>query len=116
FIFHLVSASIPLRQGAWAKSVDRTVFTPERKRAVMDTRGQNSKDVPLAVDLDGTLVSTDLLWEGIFLLLKKNFLFAFMLPVWLFSGKAYLKGQVAERVTLDASRLPYRIEFLEFLR
>ncbi len=32
----------------------------------MDTRGQNNKDVPLAVDLDGTLVSTDLLWEGFF--------------------------------------------------
>ncbi len=82
----------------------------------MDTRGQSSKNVPLAVDLDGTLVSTDLLWEGIFLLLKRNILFVFMLPVWLFSGKAYLKRQVAERVTLDASRLPYRTEFLEFLR
>ena len=82
----------------------------------MDTRGQSSKNVPLAVDLDGTLVSTDLLWEGIFLLLKRNILFVIMLPVWLFSGKAYLKRQVAERVTLDASRLPYRTEFLEFLR
>lgn len=33
FIFHLVSASIPLRQGARAEKVDRTAFTPERKRA-----------------------------------------------------------------------------------
>ena len=82
----------------------------------MDVRGQGNKDVPLAVDLDGTLVSTDLLWEGIFLLLKKNILFVFMLPVWLFSGKAYLKQQVADRVTLDAARLPYRAEFLNFLR
>ena len=82
----------------------------------MDTRGHNNKNVPLAVDLDGTLVSTDLLWEGIFLLLKKNILFLFMLPVWLFSGKAYFKRQVAERVMLDASRLPYRTDFLEFLR
>ena len=82
----------------------------------MDGRGQNSKDVPLAVDLDGTLVSTDLLWESIFLLLKKNILFVFMLPVWLFAGKAYLKRQVAERVTLDVARLPYRTQFLDFLR
>ncbi|KAB2683511.1 MULTISPECIES: UbiA family prenyltransferase [Brucella/Ochrobactrum group] len=82
----------------------------------MDTRGQGSRNVPLAVDLDGTLVSTDLLWEGIFLLLKKNILFVFMLPVWLLSGKAHLRQQVADRVTLDASRLPYRTEFLDFLR
>ncbi len=78
--------------------------------------GQNNKDVPLAVDLDGTLVSTDLLWGDFFLLLKKNILFVFMLPVWLFSGKAYLKQQVADRVALDVSRLPYRTEFLDFLR
>lgn len=82
----------------------------------MDMRGQKSRNVPLAVDLDGTLVSTDLLWEGIFLLLKKNILFVFMLPVWLLSGKAHLKQQVADRVTLDTSRLPYRAEFLAFLR
>lgn len=73
-------------------------------------------DIPLAVDLDGTLVSTDMLWETVFLLLKKNPLYLFLLPVWLFSGKAHLKWEIARRVTVDASHLPYRKDFLAFLR
>ncbi len=73
-------------------------------------------DIPLAVDLDGTLVSTDLLWESLFVLLKKNILYVFLLPVWLLSGKANLKTQIAARIGLDAARLPYRQDFLEFLR
>ncbi|MCJ8150623.1 UbiA family prenyltransferase [Shinella sedimenti] len=73
-------------------------------------------DLPLAVDLDGTLVSTDMLWETVFLLLKKNPLYLFLLPVWLYSGKARLKWEIAKRVTVDASHLPYRKDFLAFLR
>ncbi|ABQ62897.1 hypothetical protein H721_02921 [Brucella ovis IntaBari-2006-46-332] len=82
----------------------------------MDTRGKSGRDVPLAVDLDGTLVSTDLLWESIFILLKKNIFFAFLLPVWLLSGKAHLKHEIARRVTINASVLPYRQDFLDYLR
>ncbi|WP_110748827.1 UbiA family prenyltransferase [Phyllobacterium leguminum] len=72
--------------------------------------------VPLAVDLDGTLIATDLLWEGIFLLLKKNILYIFLLPVWALRGRAWLKHEIAERVMIDASTLPYRLEFLDFLK
>ncbi|MBV2145013.1 UbiA family prenyltransferase [Falsochrobactrum sp. TDYN1] len=75
-----------------------------------------SAHVPLAVDLDGTLVATDLLWESLFILLKKNAFYAFLLPVWLLSGKAHLKREIARRITIDASLLPYRQDFLEFLR
>ncbi|KFL29960.1 UbiA prenyltransferase [Devosia riboflavina] len=81
----------------------------------MNVRVQNSKDLPLAVDLDGTLISADLLWESIFQLLKKNPLFLFMLPVWLMAGKAHLKAEIASRVDFDAAILPYRQEFLDFL-
>lgn len=75
-----------------------------------------SRDVPLAVDLDGTLVATDLLWESVFVLLKKNPLFVFLLPVWLLSGKANLKQQIASRISIDAALLPYRQDFLAYLR
>jgi 4-hydroxybenzoate polyprenyltransferase/phosphoserine phosphatase len=81
----------------------------------MNVRVQNSVDMPLAVDLDGTLVATDLLWEGVFQLLKKNPLFLFLLPVWLMSGKARLKAEIANRIEFDASILPYREDFLAFL-
>lgn len=81
----------------------------------MDER-LKSRDAPLAVDLDGTLVATDLLWESVFVLLKKNLLFVFLLPVWLLSGKANLKQQIASRISIDAKLLPYRQDFLEYLR
>lgn len=81
----------------------------------MDER-LKSQDVPLAVDLDGTLIATDLLWESAFVLLKKNALYVFLFPFWLLSGKAYLKQQIARRIVIDASLLPYRKEFLDYLR
>ena len=70
----------------------------------------------LVVDLDGTLVKTDLLLESVLALLKRRPLFLFVLPVWLLKGRAYLKQQVARRVTLDVRVLPYRDELLDYLR
>jgi len=81
----------------------------------MDSRIQDSKELPLAVDLDGTLISADLLWESMFQLLKKNPLFLFIIPVWLMDGKARLKFEIASRIDFDASILPYRADFLDFL-
>jgi 4-hydroxybenzoate polyprenyltransferase/phosphoserine phosphatase len=72
--------------------------------------------VPLAVDLDGTLIATDLLWEAIIALLKRNPLFVFLLPYWVFQGPYVLKMKLAERVRIDAASLPYRADFLAFLR
>lgn len=81
----------------------------------MDERVK-SQELPLAVDLDGTLVATDLLWESLFVLLKKNPLYLFLVPVWLASGKANLKLQIACRISMDAALLPYRQGFLDYLR
>jgi len=74
------------------------------------------KDLPLVVDLDGTLVKTDLLVESLFALIKQNSLYFFLLPFWLIKGRAYLKRQVSRRITLDASLLPYNRELVEYLR
>jgi len=75
-----------------------------------------ASSVPLCVDLDGTLTYTDMLWESLANLLKRNPLFAFMVPIWLLSGRANLKRQVAKRATIDATLLPYNEEFLNYLR
>jgi 4-hydroxybenzoate polyprenyltransferase len=72
--------------------------------------------VPLAVDLDGTLIATDLLWEAIIALLKRNPLYILLLPYWAFQGPYVLKTQLAGRVHIDAASLPYRTDFLAFLR
>ena len=70
---------------------------------------------PLVVDLDGTLIRTDLLVESVFALLKRNILFVFLLPLWLLNGKARLKHEIAARVDIDAGRLPYHSGFLDYL-
>lgn len=71
---------------------------------------------PLAVDLDGTLVKTDLLLESLIALLKQKPWRLFQLPAWLLKGRASFKQRVAAEVALDVSTLPYRTELLEFLR
>jgi 4-hydroxybenzoate polyprenyltransferase len=72
--------------------------------------------IPLAVDLDGTLIATDLLWEGLFLLLRRNPLLLFLVPLWALSGPARLKHEIAQRIDIDPATLPYREEVLARLR
>lgn len=71
---------------------------------------------PLCVDLDGTLVRTDLLVESYFALLRTNFLYFFAAIAWLLKGRANFKKQIADRVKLDPTTLPYTAEFLQYLR
>jgi 4-hydroxybenzoate polyprenyltransferase/phosphoserine phosphatase len=82
----------------------------------MQNSANIDKDVPLVVDLDGTLIRTDLLHESVFALLKINVFYLFMLPVWLLGGKASLKQKIADRVELRYDLLPYQPEFLDYLR
>ena len=73
------------------------------------------EEIPLCVDLDGTLIATDLLWETLLLLLKRNPAYVFLLPWWLAAGRPHLKRQIALRVEIDAARLPYHPELLAHL-
>jgi hypothetical protein len=41
------------------------------------------KIVPLCADLDGTLIQSDLLMESFLVLIKRNFLYLFLIPIWL---------------------------------
>ena len=76
----------------------------------------SERSVPLVVDLDGTLISTDLLLESLFLLAKRKPIRLFMLPVWLAQGLARFKRHVAKEVVPDAHMLPFDQEFLAYLR
>ena len=69
----------------------------------------------LVVDLDGSLIKSDLLFEGIVLIIKRNFLLLLLMPFWLLRGKAHLKRQVAARATPDASLLPYNSEIIALI-
>jgi 4-hydroxybenzoate polyprenyltransferase len=72
--------------------------------------------VPLVVDLDGTLLRTDTLHESAIRLLRDHPLDLALIPLWLTSGKAYMKRRIAGRITLEPSGLPYRQDLLEWLR
>jgi len=76
----------------------------------------HSNKLTLFVDLDGTLINSDLLVESLLLLIKKNAFYLFMLPVWLLKGKANLKYQIASRVEIDAALLPYQEELIDYLK
>ena len=75
-----------------------------------------SAAVPVCVDLDGTLVRSDLLVEALFALLARNFAVAFLIPFWLLRGKARLKAEVGRRTNLDVESLPYNDRLLAYLR
>ncbi len=71
--------------------------------------------VPLCVDLDGTLILSDVLWESIVQLWNKPA--AAMRALWaLRRGKAAMKSVLAQEVAIDPAALPYREELLAFLR
>ena len=85
-------------------------------RRLVDAAEQSLAEPPLAVDLDGTLVRTDLLLESLLALLKRNPLYLLVLPLWLLRSKAYFKQQIARRVSLDLGTLPYRQDLLDDLK
>ena len=70
----------------------------------------------LGVDLDGTLLATDALWESMLGLLKNKPMMVLYFPMWILKGKAFFKHQVARQVELNPALLPYRNEVLSFLK
>jgi 4-hydroxybenzoate polyprenyltransferase/phosphoserine phosphatase len=70
----------------------------------------------LCVDLDGTLIATDTLWESLLLLVKHHPRVALRAPFWLLRGRAYLKRRIALCVRPNAATLPYRSDVLDFVR
>ena len=73
--------------------------------------------LPLCVDLDGTLIRSDVLLESLLLLVKANALYLLLAVFWLLrGGKAGLKAEIAARVTLNPAELPYNQELLAWLK
>ncbi len=77
---------------------------------------QAGKDAALAVDLDGSLLRSDLLLESALTLLGHEPWMLFVFPFWLLRGKAHLKQQIARRVELDVEFLPWDPRVLALVR
>ena len=87
----------------------------ETAESVSDARNA-AHEPPLVVDLDGTLVATDLAIEAFLVLLRRSPIEALSLPFWLRHGRAAAKRELASRVVLDVDTLPYRPELCAYLR
>ena len=74
-----------------------------------------SEQLPLCVDLDGTLVHSDMLLESFIRLLRQKFLYIFFIPFWLLKGKSCLKHEIAAKVSIDYGCLPYNRKLIAYL-
>ncbi len=83
--------------------------TPSAEEATEAKRG------PLCVDLDGTLLRSDSLYEALFDIVRRKLLLFLLFPFWLRQGKAYFKRRVYEMTDLDVTRLPYHEDLLKTL-
>lgn len=82
---------------------------------VPDSHDSLGQAVPLVVDLDGTLVRTNLLLESVFMLLRQRPARILQLPLWLARGRAHFKQQLAKSVLPDAHNLPYHSDLMVLL-
>jgi hypothetical protein len=76
----------------------------------------HAEPVPLVVDLDGTVLRTDLLVESALHLIKQKPWSALLMLLWLVRGRAYLKHRIFQLVEIDASLLPPHEELLTWLK
>ena len=71
--------------------------------------------VPLAVDLDGTLVLTDTLFENTTAVLRRHPLCVLAIPFWVARGRTVFKTEIARRAQMDVTHLPWRRDLLDFI-
>ena len=72
--------------------------------------------IPLVVDVDRTLVSTDLMWEGIISVLFTRPHRLLAVAATLFRGRAAFKARLAQEAELEIDHLPLRADVLRLVR
>ena len=80
-----------------------------------DSRSNTANPV-LCVDLDGTLIKSDVLLESLLLFLKQRPWALFLVLFWGLRGRSYLKLRLASAAPLAIEKLPFRQEILDFIR
>lgn len=70
---------------------------------------------PLVVDLDGTLIKTDLLLESALAFVARHPFQSYKLIFWALAGKSVLKHKIAQHIEIDAATLPYNADVLNHI-
>ncbi|MGI4759001.1 MAG: UbiA family prenyltransferase [Janthinobacterium lividum] len=87
------------------------------EEAVYASAAQDSAaEVPLCVDLDGTLVKSDTLVDAVLLLVRQQPTSPLQWPGWLRKGRAGFKREVTDRAVVEVEHLPYNQPLLAYLR
>ena len=68
------------------------------------------------MDLDDTLIRTDILWESLVQLWRRPVVALSAATALLLRGKAAFKAVLAGQISIDPASLPYREDVIEFLR
>jgi 4-hydroxybenzoate polyprenyltransferase len=80
------------------------------------TNQPSMEKILLVVDLDGTLIHSDLLDEGLIILFRKNPLYIFSCIIWLLKGKVNLKKEISNKIQIPYELLPTNKELMSFLQ
>ena len=90
---------------------DTVPFTTAAEAAVTQARAR----IPVFVDLDGTLVKTDLLVESALAVARAKPWTIVAMAGWLLRGKAHLKARLAQHYDPEPELLPYDQRVCEYL-
>lgn len=86
------------------------------KEPPVDPPAATVTDIPLVVDVDGTLIRTDLLHEAALSFIAHHPLRAWQPLVWLAAGKSHLKTRLADEVDCHADTIPLAPEVIAKVR
>ncbi|MCE0498133.1 MAG: UbiA family prenyltransferase [Methylacidiphilales bacterium] len=73
-------------------------------------------EIPLCVDLDGTLILTDTTVESLLLAMTDERGLIFRIPLWFLRGRAQLKQMLSKHVMLNVSLLPLNQPLVDYLK
>jgi 4-hydroxybenzoate polyprenyltransferase/phosphoserine phosphatase len=82
-------------------------YLAQERTVLVNPHNDMSSQVPLCVDLDGTLTFADLSVESVLAVARRRPWLLLLLPVWYLRGRHHLKSELAARSELAVSVLPY---------
>lgn len=75
-----------------------------------------NKSKPLIVDLDGTLIYSDTLYEALLKIIRNKPYLAVLIPFWLLKGKAKFKKRLFKHIEINVALLPYNHSLIDWLK